>query len=391
MKPSTVIFESSFTGHRSMYISHLMRYINTHPDLYDQFVFILSAGMEPLLGNLNVSVHYKCEFLDFGHKNRFHVIRSFQEWKILKKAISQYPGLQEIIFMEIDIFLLLISSREFRKFNLRTKGILFQPYIHFQEIKGGPSFHLRKIWKNFIIQKYPLLVNKHIKKLFILNDKHGVKVLNKRLKNLFGNIPEPIDIQHIDIDPAFKKIIIAKYKIEDGKTNLLVFGSIDSRKNIHTIVQALLLLPKDLKQTIHLIISGKLDEDCRSQYVDTIQKAQEDISISYNDDFVKAPERETLFEYCDLVLMPYINFFSASSVVGHAIAHNKNIIGPDKGLLAKIIRDNNLGLNVNPYSKHEISDAIEKIIRNTNEFKFNGEKLIKEYDPAHFSELLLTA
>ncbi len=391
MKPSTVIFESSFTGHRSMYISHLMKYINTHPLLHLQFVFILPAGMEPLLGSLNCSEHYKCEFMDLGNKNRFHVIRSFQEWNIVKRVLAKYPGLQEIIFMEIDSFLFLISSREFRRFKLKIKGILFQPYIHFQEIKGGPSFHFRKIWKNFIIQKYSLLVNRHVKKLFILNDKQGVKVLNNKLKNLFGNIPDPIDIQHIEIDPAFKKTITTKYQIDDSKKNLLVFGSIDNRKNLHTIIEALLLLPKEVKQNIHLIISGKFNKDCRSKYLKTIQKAQEDISISYNDDFVKAPERETLFEYCDLVLMPYINFFSASSVVGHAIAHNKNIIGPDKGLLAKIIRDNKLGLNVNPHCKHEIRDAIEKIIGNPNDFKFNGEQLIKEYDPAHFSELLLTA
>jgi glycosyltransferase involved in cell wall biosynthesis len=329
--------------------------------------------------------------MDLGNKNRFHVIRSFQEWNIVKRVLAKYPGLQEIIFMEIDSFLFLISSREFRRFKLKIKGILFQPYIHFQEIKGGPSFHFRKIWKNFIIQKYSLLVNRHVKKLFILNDKQGVKVLNNKLKNLFGNIPDPIDIQHIEIDPAFKKTITTKYQIDDSKKNLLVFGSIDNRKNLHTIIEALLLLPKEVKQNIHLIISGKFNKDCRSKYLKTIQKAQEDISISYNDDFVKAPERETLFEYCDLVLMPYINFFSASSVVGHAIAHNKNIIGPDKGLLAKIIRDNKLGLNVNPHCKHEIRDAIEKIIGNPNDFKFNGEQLIKEYDPAHFSELLLTA
>jgi hypothetical protein len=81
-----------------------------------------------------------------------------------------------------------------------------------------------------------------------------------------------------------------------------------------------------------LIIAGKIGIE---RYRQHIEKYKDEISIGYNDGFVNAEEREPLFESCDLVLMPYRNFYSASSVLGHAISHNKNVVATNKGLLGK--------------------------------------------------------
>ncbi|MEO6221495.1 MAG: hypothetical protein ABIO81_13765, partial [Ginsengibacter sp.] len=123
--------------------------------------------------------------------------------------------------------------------------------------------------------------------------------------------------------------------------------------------------------------------------IEHIEKYKDEISIAYNDDFVKGAEREIIFKNCDLVLMPYINFYSASSVVGHAICYNKNIIAPKKGLLAKIVQSNRLGINVDPNNVSEIKDAIIELLNYSGNYKYNGQALIEEYDPSNFSKSIL--
>ncbi|MEO7960156.1 MAG: glycosyltransferase [Ginsengibacter sp.] len=386
----TAIFESNFTGHRSMYISHLMRYINDSSSLHHKFIFILPKGMREMLGVLADSSKYTLEFVEFQRTKSNSVLRSFEEWKWLRDAIKKYPAINKIIFMEVDSYLILISSSRFKKLGLKVIGILFQPYIHFKEIKGGLDFQLRKIWKNFLFQKYALVRNKNIEQLFIINDTESINILNRRLKEIFNNIPDPIETHKQDLDESFVRHILKKYDIDDNQKNLLVFGSIDSRKNLKTIIDALLLLPEEIRKNIHLIISGKFASDIRTSYLDYIDKHKNELSVAYNDDFVGEAEREIIFQNCHLVLMPYINFYSASSVIGHAISYNKNIVAPNKGLLAKIVRLNKLGLNVNPHNAVEIKDAVLTLLSESTYFSYDGEKLIDEYNPANFSKILLS-
>jgi hypothetical protein len=64
----SVIYESGYTGHTSGYISHLMKYINEHPDLHNTYLFILNELMRDLLGELITSKHYNIEFIVFEKK-----------------------------------------------------------------------------------------------------------------------------------------------------------------------------------------------------------------------------------------------------------------------------------------------------------------------------------
>src|SRR4051812_12365312 len=147
-KGLTVILESSYTGHRSGYITHLMKFINSRPDLKGKYLFILNEQMKALLGELATSDNYFIEFLNFTKKHKNTITRSFWEWKIISEVIKKLNSIEEFIFMDIDPYLVLLVSPRFKKFNLPVKGILFQPYEHFKNIKGGFSFFLKKYLKN---------------------------------------------------------------------------------------------------------------------------------------------------------------------------------------------------------------------------------------------------
>lgn len=389
--PYCIIFESSFTGHRSSYIKYLMEHISAKEHLHHKYLFVLDVGMEKLLGPSATSKVYKIRYYKFPKEAKYYVKRTFKEWKMIQNIFSDFPGLREFIFMEVDTYLILLLSRPFSKLSLNVKGILFQPYIHFKGISSSPTFALRKIWKNKILQRVAISRNPNLKRLFVLNDKKGVLLLNDALKPIFKNLPDPIAKESVKVEESFEENIISKYKLNSGKKNLLVFGSIDDRKNLLRILEALIQLPEKWREQINLVIAGKLLDSVRKDYLEAIARTQKFISINFNDSFVKEKEREVVFKYANLVLIPYVRFYSASSVVGHAIAHKKNLIGPNKGLLARIIEENNLGKVVNPESIIELMSAISEMLENPGSITYNNEELLDEYDPENFSNILLNS
>ena len=66
--PRSLIYELGYTGHRSEYVAHLMRFINSQPDLHDKFVFVLNEQISELIGELSTSPNYLIEFLKLNNQ-----------------------------------------------------------------------------------------------------------------------------------------------------------------------------------------------------------------------------------------------------------------------------------------------------------------------------------
>ncbi|MBA2563520.1 MAG: hypothetical protein H0V14_11535, partial [Chitinophagaceae bacterium] len=338
LRTRSVIYESGYTGHRSEYVTHLMRFINSHPDLHNKFIFLLNEQIAALIGGLRTSPNYSIEFLKLNKIHKNSITRGFWEWQLIGKFIVKEKNIDKIIFMEVDPYLVLLSTNRFKKFNLSVKGILFQPYIHYNEIKELNFSIIKQLFKNYIFQKFSVSINSNIKKLFILNDKRTVDIMNNRIKHIFYNLPDHVVDNIGNVDSNTFENVINKYGIKSFKKNLLVFGSIDERKNLINIINSIKLLPIELKNAVHLIVAGKFDFKVREKYVKHIDINKKEISIAYNDAFINDEERNSLFQNCDLVLMPYINFYSASGVLAHSINHNKNVIASKNGLIGRIVK-----------------------------------------------------
>lgn len=388
-KARSLIYETGDTGHRPEYISHLMKYILDKPELHGKYTFILNEKVKKRLGHLTVAGAYDVRYIQ---ENRIHsnsIKRSFSEWKLVTKLISQDAQYTEIIFLDIDPFLVLLTTRQFKKYNLAVKGILFEPYHHFKEKNGGLWFYVRHILRSYFFQKYATHANSNIYKLFILNDEKCISSMNKDIKNVFCFLPDPIDDEIKNIGPQLVEIIKTKYAIMPGRKNLLLFGSIDCRKNLVNIINSLLLLPASVKRDIHFIIAGKFHAEAKEKYIDHIKKHAGEVSINYHDEFVSDEEREVLFEHCDAVLMPYTNFYSSSGILGHTIKHNKSVVASNTGLVSRIVTENKLGITVDPLNENEIKDAIVRILTKDATYNGSSKRLLERFSPNTFSEALL--
>ena len=363
-----------------------MEFINGRSDLYGKYVFILHERMLPLLGYLASSKNYYIKCFKFKGDHTNSISRGFYEWKIISKWIDAYNrAMSEIIFMSIDEYLILITTKRFKKYRLSVKGILFQPYVRNKKGIGN-----RDIIKNYVFQQYAAFSNSKINRLYILNDKDAIERMNINIKNIYTYLPDPIESSLNITNASFHKRIVTSYALDYKKKVLLVFGTIDARKNLINIIDALRLLPNEVKKSVHLLIIGKFDESIRNEYLNYISSYKHELNIMFNDTFISDEERDVLFTYCDIVLMPYTNFYSSSGVLGYAIKHQKSIVASDKGLVGKIVEENSLGIAVDPLKPEEIKTAIFQLINNFESYQYESALYLREHSPANFSKTLLT-
>ncbi|MFD2245104.1 glycosyltransferase [Pontibacter ruber] len=366
-----------------------MRFINSKPELHGIYTFVLNENLKCRLACLNESDAYDIKYIQVKKKYRNSIERGISEWKEVTKVIEAEANYTEIIFLDIDPFLHLVATRQFKRFNLAVKGILFAPYYHFKEANSGPWFYIRHIIRSYFFQKYSTILNPRIKKLFILNDEKCIENMNSTIKNIFSFLPDPINDEVKVVDSVNEEAIKTKYNIRPGCKNLLLFGSIDYRKNLINIINSLLLMPLSVRKNINLIIAGKFHPDIKEKYLQHIQKHKNNVSLCYYDEFISDEEREVLFKHSDVVLMPYTNFFGSSGILGHTIKHNKRVVASNTGLVSRLVIENQLGLTVDPYNKHDIRDAILQILKTEKSYQYNGAKILKKYNPIYFSQTLL--
>jgi glycosyltransferase involved in cell wall biosynthesis len=391
MRDKCLIFEPGYTGHRSEYVGHLMQFINDNPDLHGKYVFTLDERIAPFIKSLTIPNHFAVIYNNFDRKHKNSIERSFWQWDKISSAFTEDPAIREIIFMELDPYLVLINTSMFRKYKLSVRGILFQPYSHFKAKAGGINYFFKTFLKNLVTQKIVFSFNSTIDKCFILNDKVNVARMNRRTKNVFHFLPDPLDNAAPIADAVLTEKFAAKYKIGTGKKTLLLFGQIDERKNLINIIDSIRLFPGDIKSSLRLVIAGKFNANVRERYMQYIDKYKGEIDIVYHDTPVVGGEREFVFEHCDLVLMVYKNFYSSSGVLGHAIRHGKRVIVSSLGLLKMIVTENGCGIAVDPMDAKSINQAANQMLFGNELLDYDNRKFVAEHSPVNFSKTLLKA
>ena len=82
----------------------------------------------------------------------------------------------------------------------------------------------------------------------------------------------------------------------------------------------------------------------------------------------------------DCVLAPYIKFYGSSGMIGHACRYGKPLLVSYEGLIGEIVRDNKLGLCVDPQNIKALSLALEAII--ASNFEYSKSNAIIYYENA---------
>jgi glycosyltransferase involved in cell wall biosynthesis len=368
-------------GHKFGYVSNLLKYMEALSTENEYFILINHSKefkLASLKSNIKIlTTTEEQQTVILSQKHYFQ--KSAEEWKIINNECLKNQ-IHHLVLMELDPYQIEIGKK---KTSFSIAGIWFRPYARMQ--KEGPGLKNQIVfWRTILQKKLTIkwaLLNKNLKKVFILNDEAMPNWLDSQR---FFYLPDPYFEYKIIDNFDFR----ARYNIPKDNLILLQFGNMDERKNNENILAALNNIEEDLALKISLIIVGKFKEG----YLEKIKNL-----IPYNskyqtiikDEFVSDEEMESTFIQSDVILRMNINFFGSSGIVGQAANHNKPCIVSDSGVMAEQVEKYRLGKIIDPYDINAIKETIIYYLQNPSSRKIDGSYYRQTHDLEAFGSTLL--
>ena len=148
------------------------------------------------------------------------------------------------------------------------------------------------------------------------------------------------------------------YKVDGGKVNLLFFGNVVANKRLDLLIEAVKMLPENVKDKVHLNICGNCTKMNKQDFIDQIGDCK---SISTY--FKRIPDEEIpeLFTKHHFFMLPYEDVAQSGP---HMIAYNYNlpVIASNIDGFAERVEDGENGFLFEPRNVESLRDAIIKAV-----------------------------
>lgn len=350
-----LFFDSASGGHHGEFLENVIYglpkafsvdcVVFTHPDLKSR----LKAAKTDC--DSGVSLRY----LDVVQLDRLSDAKSpFErgrlELNIVEEACINY-GIHKVLIMHMNIHQYALSMMS-NKPDISVRGILLDPYTPIRRahtFKQKAFASVTALRKRF--QFRLMFCNPQIDRVFLLNDARVAEELNRSyFKRLpFSSIADPI--------PAVvsRCEALAESKVnESQRYTFLLIGSMAPRKGCLMVLKAMQQMTGDELSQIRLRLVGKFrveEVDYRADVLSAIQDLQSkcpNVDIGVEDRYVDFSEMNAELMSADCILVPYIEFYGSSGVLGHACRAGKPVIACEEGLIGELVSKLEIGLTVNP-------------------------------------------
>lgn len=275
----------------------------------------------------------------FGTSNHNSII------KIILYAISIIKMLINILIGSYDI----VHVQTFRIPSIEVKLYKFvRPFINklVFTLHNVKSHENSKESKDFL-SKMCIVSDK-----VIVHNEESKKILLKEYKDINDNkivvIPHGIyNMKHIN------------YKKDNEKINFITFGLIRYYKGIDILIEAINILPQEIKKKVHFTIAGKQDVTLDStDYSGMIQKYNLNETITFIPKRISDEEVQYYFNTSDFCILPYRNIYGSGALL-MSYTFNTPVIVSD---VPVFIEETNNGLTGLIFKNGNIEDLSEKII-----------------------------
>lgn len=376
-------------GHKFGFVNQLLKWVDTKGQDRDNYHFLVNLPVDQFhtFKSDNIFLQNPPDGDERTWADLSPISKYKQQWKLINKA-AHAIHIDRVILMEYDIYQAEIGRKVPSPFEIH--GIWFRPFIRQKNLENTRSARV-----NFAVNLFKKkrlfdwsMRNKSVKKVFVLNDKYTVDVLNKKFKNRLAYLPDPV----FDFAADDQISIRSKYQIQDKQFIVLLFGCIDARKNAINTLEALTRLHPNSQLKITLLIVGKIMEDYKSQLEEKLNEIEgkKHFEIKINDEFVSDEEMDALFSQTDLVLRMNINFFASSGIIGMSAKYNKPSIVSDYGIVADITEEYKLGKLVDPMDPDQIAEAINYYLNNKTNPEMKGMAYYESHNVGAYAKALLS-
>lgn len=373
-----LIYDREITGHHKEFIDHIVDFYK-EKELKNEIIFLLHPDFEKEYAHLKYAktrFYYLKEIGEIKNWKSSSVIqKSLHEWNIIK-ALQKKEAFNEILFMNLAPYQYIIGRKFFSNLELTVSGILFSPLSRFrpEHYSWREKLKIELIKQRKTLQLRWMLRNKKVKNVFILNDDQTVNQLNTKLSagKIFKYLPDPVYSSSLKeyVDQKINEIEGLE-GIDEKAVIYLVFGAIDRRKNIENIIEAFKKLETHDKNMVLLICGESRDVEYGKELLekinDSLRTSVKNKKMFFLHRYFSEIEMETVFRNASAILIPYIDFFYSSGVLGHAAKHNKPVVASYGGLIAEQVIKYKLGLLVNPTNPDQIADAMFNVLNHESD------------------------
>lgn len=335
----------SADGHHLEYLEHLISMAKDMPN--DFFIFVLHPEFKRIR-NFGKDLEYKNIVIDYLDKKEVifkkgRILSSYQKCNLLKSKIKQYKvdKVFLVMFMPFSPFIFIKRWN-----NVDMCGIIYTIYLY----KWKELSLLEKLYN---VIRYKLISTcSNIKYIYILNDSASTKILNKIYNtNKFVYLVDPFR-------PIYKISNIYNIRRErPNKTIISHIGTLKERKGTYNILNAINELSSESLSKYTFIFAGKAEDDIRfeKELSQIVQKAD----IVYYRGFIPFEQIGEIIKSSDLLLLPYYNTNQSSGIIGYAAQFNIPVVVPKEKLLAKLVKNFNLGYFIKDNSTNSIITFLE--------------------------------
>jgi glycosyltransferase involved in cell wall biosynthesis len=379
-----LLFDLFYTGHHAGYILHLVRYWHEQklPGTLDVLVSPTFTKFHPDVVNLALAnSQSNINFLTITPEEEAalssqnsgvdRIVRSFQEWRLLQKYVRQLSP-THCLLMYFDSILLALAI--LGSLPCRLSGIYFRPIFHYSEFAVfNPSQHERWLQLRDKIALSRLLHYPRFQTLFCL-DPLVIEHLDKfkgHVKPVY--LPDPVQIYR-DGEANVEKLR-ENLAIELNRRVFLMFGSLQKRKGIYQLFDAIARLPSHLCQKLCLLFVGPIDSP--TVFHNRIAHLCESLPIQIitQDQFVPDRDIQPYFQLADVILAPYQRHIGMSAILVRAAAAGKPVLSTNYGLMGEIVKRYKLGIAVDASIPEEIAQGLTQFITHSPETFFDRSRM----------------
>jgi glycosyltransferase involved in cell wall biosynthesis len=273
-----------------------------------------------------------------------------------------------LMFMYLDAAQLSLTFDLRFSWPLELSGIYFRPSFHYGRLGGRQTRRGRLMALGKQLSIRAAMRNPHLRTLFCLDPIATTQLAEWARHTECVFLPEPL----WDPSPRDGTSRLAR-RLEPGRRRLVLFGSLDERKGVHTVLDALQALPEATQRKLGLILAGRLSDSERPRlrvHIGSLEK-QSAVQVILADEHLPEDEVQPLLRESDLVLVTYVRHVGSSGLLVRAAAAGVPVLASDYGLVGAHVRKHRLGLTVDSTSSQAVADAIASWIERPDAFGFD--------------------
>ena len=393
-----LIFEPEAEGHAFEWLAHLVH--SAAADEARRISFVVAsqlcgalAGQVPPIASDRIRVIGLRRREERLCANRHLATSAFARWWVMRRYLRRTRA-KVGFFLSID-HLSLPLAIGLRLGGASIGGVLFRPSVHYQTI--GPyrpkrSERVRDLRKSVLYRL--MLLNGALTSVVSLDPYFAdFAAANYRRGRKVRGIADPT-FPPTELVEGDKRLAD---QLPADRVRFVLFGSLQRRKGVLELLEALLLLDRQLGGRAAVMIAGRIDEDIRADLLTSwrrVAAVRPDIWLRVEDRRLASGEIEALVRASDVVLAPYQRFVGSSGVLLWAARAGKPVLTQNFGLIGRLVRDHRLGLVADVTDAEAFAVAMADIIKAGPERYFDRQfaaRFAASRTPQAFSSTVLAA